>query len=1050
MTLLNIVFVVLSLISAACAVRNGIDKRRNIGFIAVSVMIAISDIMYIVLLGVRDAKAAARVLLPYYILHAWFLLAFLLMILLIDRFRRFAVLLVVPAGVCIYQTYLCVSQFLGARVFSFQKRIYFRRAFWVAIDTKNTGILFSYRSYQITLCISLIFIMLALVWGIVLSQKIFRTRYYALIGITVAYGVSTWLMIHFSLPVWIPGVVYNVISVLCLYFTGFFARNRLRAWSLDSFANDMSDGLVLYDKYDDLIHINDMVKETLDEGLVKGFKDKSMLEKWIADSADGENKAIITYTGANERKYYFKVSARCLGEKQTQIGTLYILHDTTDSIRRIKAMEKANEELERASRMKSDFLANMSHEIRTPMNAVIGMTELAMRETDSPQITDYLLQIQNSGRNLLNIINDILDYSKIESGKMEIIEDEYEPFTELSDIANVLVTRIGEKPLELFVVVDSDLPHKLCGDAMRIRQVLINLANNAIKFTPVGIVKIHVKCEMKADGMAQMMYHVIDTGIGIKEEEISKLFVRFQQLDSKRNRSVEGTGLGLAISQRLVGAMAGEIGVESEYGKGSDFWFTIPQKVVDATNDIAVENASEKHAFVLDENNGLSALFVEEVKRLGVDGSVITSLENYSPTGKREYLFFKEERYDDQIRGFLETHKNVEGISLAAVTSEFAPDRPNLHVMRRPETTMNMVQTLNNRYSESRIAGEEKAFHADFTAPDAKILVVDDNRINLTIAGGLMAPLKVQVDTAGGGQEAIDKVKANPYDIVFMDHMMPEIDGVDATKTIRAAGEISNQPVIIALSANVMEEAKRLFREAGMDDFVAKPVDVRELTNAIKRWLPADKIREKDSSAVEETHDDEVRVRCEGLEIENAVRALGSAALYDKIAEEYYRTGADKLNSILADFEQQNWADYTIKVHALKSSSRQIGAMELGSMAEALEKAGKAGDIDTIKADTGSALEAFRELLGKLEVFFPETEEDDADKPMIGEERLNGLLDELEAACDDLDLDAMEEVGSKLKQYAFGEDRREDIEALYKAISDIDMDECVEIVHRLR
>ena len=177
---------------------------------------------------------------------------------------------------------------------------------------------------------------------------------------------------------------------------------------------------------------------------------------------------------------------------------------------------------------------------------------------------------------------------------MEIIEDEYEPFTELSDIANVLVTRIGEKPLELFVVVDSDLPHKLCGDAMRIRQVLINLANNAIKFTPVGIVKIHVKCEMKADGMAQMMYHVIDTGIGIKEEDISKLFVSFQQLDSKRNRSVEGTGLGLAISQRLVGAMAGEIGVESEYGKGSDFWFTIPQKVVDATNDIAVENAWRK------------------------------------------------------------------------------------------------------------------------------------------------------------------------------------------------------------------------------------------------------------------------------------------------------------------------------------------------------------------------------------------------------------------------------------------------------------------------
>ena len=1048
MFLLRILFIVLALVSTACLVRGALNRRKNIGFLVTSAMIMLGDALFVCLLGVQSAKTASYILLPYYILHAWFLFAFLIMIILIDRFRHFWGWLAVSFGVCAYQTYLVISQFFGARVFSFQKRIYFRRAFWVAIDSKNTGLFFSYRSFRIALYVNILLILCVLVACIRRSHRIFRARYFGLITIAVAYSAAEWLMIHFSLPVWIPGVAYNLISILCLYFTGSFAQNRLREWSLDSFANDMSDGLILYDKHDDLIHINDMIKNTLQGSLLEDFKDRTKLEAWIAGGSDEGDRKIIIYAGA-EREYFFKVSVRDLGGTDAHIGTLFILHDTTDSIIRIKAMEKANEELERASRMKSDFLANMSHEIRTPMNAVLGMAELAMHEKELPQITDYLLQIQSSGRNLLNIINDILDYSKIESGKMEIIEDEYEPCTELADIANVLATRIGEKPLELFVLAESELPHKLLGDEMRIRQVLINLANNAIKFTQHGMVRVHVKCEPIAPDMVNMTYHVIDTGIGIKEEDLDKLFVSFQQVDSRRNRSVEGTGLGLAISEKLVAAMGGKIGVESEYGKGSDFWFTVPQKVVDATNAIVVENAAGKHAYVLNENEGMVQMFVDEMARLGVDGGVIRTPEEYVPSGKKDYLFFAEDRYDDQIRAFLDTHADVIGIILVEFASEFVPDRSNLHIMRRPESTMCMVHILNDQYSETRKVEEDKAFRADFTAPDAKILVVDDNRINLTIAGGLMAPLKVQLDTADGGQEAIDKVAANTYDIVFMDHMMPEIDGVDATRTIRSAGEGSHQPVIIALSANVMEEAKRLFQEAGMNDFVAKPIEVRDLITTIKKWLPPEKIIALDGTE-EENADETVRVQCEGLDIESAVRALGSAALYDKITEEYYRSGADRLQHITEAYEKEDWADYTIKVHALKSSSRQIGAMELGSMAEALEKAGMANDIDTIRANTGEAMETFRALLEELGKYYEQAEEDAGDKPPIDNGTLTGLLNELETACDDLDLDGMEGVGTRLKEYAYEEVVREQIAALHKAIADIDTEACTEIINNLR
>ncbi|MBE5924657.1 MAG: response regulator [Lachnospiraceae bacterium] len=1049
MYILKAVFIILFLISMGCVVKGIADKRRNIGYIILTLMIATGNLFSIGVLDLNQIRYSSNIFLPYYIMHAWSFFAFLLMVILIEQKKRHIVSVVMTTLICIYQTYLIASQYFGARILSFQKRIYFRKAFWVVVDSKNTGLFFSYRSYRIALYVNIFIILCVLLTSVIRSHKIFRTRYYTFIIMAIVYSVVEALKVQYTIPIWIPCMTYNIVSILCLYLTNDYARNILREWSLDRFANDMSDGLILYDKHDDLIHMNNMIKNTLSDRLVDRFKDKNKLDEWLDEWTDGNNDRIVKYHG-RDKDFYLTVNVRKFGEEDSPIGTLYILHDATDSVTQLKVMEEANDSLEKANRMKSDFLANMSHEIRTPMNAVIGLAEIAMREKNPDRMADYLLQIQSSGRSLLNIINDILDYSKIESGKMEIIEEDYEPLAEYSDIASVIFTRIGDKPIELFVAVETNLPHILRGDAMRIRQVLTNLAGNAVKFTKEGIVRIHIDCQTISEDTVNMTYHVVDTGIGIRKEDLDKLFLSFQQVDSKRNRSVEGTGLGLAISQRLVESMGGTIGVKSEYGRGSDFWFTIPQKVVDSTNDIVVDNASDKHAFVFDDDGLMLTEFCKETDRLGVTSTIVDKLSDYAPTGKKDFFFFKEERYTDDIKTFLEEHPDVNGIVLVGITSDFKPEVPNLHLMRRPESSMNMVGILNERYDEVRKVDTSKIFKPDFTAPDAKILIVDDNHINLTIAGDLIEPIKANIETADGGKEAIEKMMANKYDIVFMDHMMPEIDGVDVTKTIRAAGDEVHQPVIIALSANVMGDAKKLFAEAGMDDFVAKPINVRILIAKIKQWLPQDKIVEKDGNEEDEDDGSDSLIRCEGLDAEAAVHALGSESLYNKIVGEYYRSGEDKYNGIEAAFTNEDWETYTINVHALKSSSRQIGAMELGSLAEALEKAGKAGDTDTIKADTAAALAAYKELLGKLSEHFDIDDEDDADKQPIDKDTLLALLGELEDACDNLDMDSMEDVDARLKAYSYDEETKQDMDTLSKAIADIDTDECMGVIGRLR
>ncbi len=707
---------------------------------------------------------------------------------------------------------------------------------------------------------------------------------------------------------------------------------------------------------------------------------------------------------------------------------------------------RANKELEKSGNMKSDFLANMSHEIRTPMNAVIGMAEMALREELPPVAREYINQIKEAGKSLLTIINDILDFTKIESGRMDIIETKYEPMSIVYDVANIVMTRLKEKDVELILDVKPDLPCELYGDSIRIKQVLLNLLNNAAKFTQQGRITMKMNYVRISPDEIEIRISVEDTGIGIKKEDIGKLFQSFQQVDSKRNRNIEGTGLGLAISKRLLTLMDGDIWVESEYEKGSKFFCALPQKIMNREPSIVIQDPDSLLVMVLVSNPYIRESLCSDATALGVDYEVTDFKSLYTfPDEKKVFLFIEYPLFSDMVEEFVRQNPQITAVLLIEFYASVNYNIPNLLVVRKPLFALNIAMILNGE--ELHFDDDTDKNEFDFIAPEANVLIVDDNAVNLTVAEGIMEPLKMKIDTVTSGKAAVESISRFHYDIVFMDHMMPELDGVETTHIIRRFHPEYNDVPIIALTANAVEGTKEMFCREGMNDFVPKPIELRLLASKVKQWLPIEKVQKVHhtrNADREEKKSDHIVVG--DLDIKYAMEFLVSEELFWKVLKVYYHS-IDKKAKLIKELEEaENWTEYTIEVHALKNSSKQIGAMTLSERAAAMEKAGNARDALSIHRHTDKMLEQYVGYLSVLEPFCAESVESDAGKEEVPAEVLKNCFCEMRRAVDDLDMDGMEETILEMDGYRYEGWQKEMFARLKEAVEEIDVDSCEAIM----
>jgi len=710
---------------------------------------------------------------------------------------------------------------------------------------------------------------------------------------------------------------------------------------------------------------------------------------------------------------------------------------------------QANKELEKAANMKSDFLANMSHEIRTPMNAVIGMAEMALREELPPAARNYINQIRISGKALLTIINDILDFSKIESGKMDIIPVEYEPMSIINDVSNILITRLKDKNVELILDISPNIPHKLFGDNIRIKQILLNIANNAIKFTSQGKVVIHMSHSILSDKEINLCMSVEDTGIGIKEKDLGKLFQSFHQLDSKRNRNIEGTGLGLVISRQLLALMNGDIHVKSQYEKGSIFSFSLPQRVVDASACLQVNNPQTVTAVALIENPFIRKQLEKDCGYLGVEYREFVSWEALSAIAdtKNAFLFIEKSMLNKELEEYIQKEDAITTVLLINYNDTEEYDFSGMMCVRKPLYTLNETIIFNK---ESLYSSENNAGNTDFdfTAPDARVLIVDDNAVNLTVAEGLLEPLKMQIDTALSGREAIGKISVYPYDLVLMDHMMPELDGIETVHIIRRFHKEYDNIPIIALTANAMDGMKDMFLNEGMNDFIAKPIEFRTLISKVKKWLPAEKIQRADpleNSVEDRNPENEIVVG--DLDTKLAMGLFGSEKVFWNVLKEYYRVIDKKSELIKQLMEKEDWAGYTIEVHALKSASKQVGAVSLSEKAAELERAGNARDLEKIRSCTDEMLNQYRGYQTVLEPFFLKKTKQQNKKTELLQDKLYEIFAGMHEALDILDFDKMELLIDEMEQYHFEDWQEELLGQLKDAVDEMDMDACEEIIN---
>lgn len=652
---------------------------------------------------------------------------------------------------------------------------------------------------------------------------------------------------------------------------------------------------------------------------------------------------LITYFG---RKGIFSGSVLAIGL------IILLVCSVIDTVKNIFSIEREKRAAVLANEAKGQFLASMSHEIRTPINAIIGMDEMILRETTEENIRGYAMDIQSAGQSLLSLINDILDLSKIESGKMEIISIEYDFSSLIHDIVNMIRIKAENKDLHVNLFVESSIPSRLFGDDVRIRQILINLLNNAVKYTQEGSVTLSVTGTQEKDTV-MLHFSVRDTGIGIKAEDLPKLTEKFERIEEKRNREIEGTGLGLNITVQLLELMNSKLNVESVYGEGSCFSFDLLQKIVD-----------------------------------------------YEPIGDLE----------------------------------------------------------------ERIRNQESSYTYDvsFIAPEAEILVVDDSAVNRKVFVNLLKETKLRIDQADGGMACLEMTENKKYDMIFLDHMMPDLDGIETLHRMKASEHnLCADTPVVALTANAVIGAKEMYLAEGFDDFLTKPVASGKLEKIILKYLPGEKVQkcgncseESSKSASENESVKELLSQIPDIDLEYALLHNGKAEhVYEGIMDfiELSDAEAEELETFFERIDTpEGLEQYRIKVHAMKSSAAIIGAMQLSGLARALEMAAKDGRNADIRNVTPVFLREWRSCKETLSSALCNREKETEDKAEFQKELFLGQMDMLSDALAEMDIDTADQIVEMLKQYRYPDSILENMKQIYIAEKELDADKVAQLYTEIK
>lgn len=661
---------------------------------------------------------------------------------------------------------------------------------------------------------------------------------------------------------------------------------------------------------------------------------------------------IIELTKSSYRLSRGELGIQILYKSNNEIGFL------ADSIRKMavqlkeyiefireqtKSERSAKETAINASKAKSDFLANMSHEIRTPINAVLGMDEMILRESADENIRQYAVNIKQAGNSLLAIINDVLDFSKIESGKMELIPESYDFSSILIDLIIMISERAQAKNLDMNLKINPELPKILVGDSIRIKQCILNLLTNAVKYTPKGKIIFTVDFQFLQENKILLKVSVEDTGIGIKKEDMAKLFSPFERIEENRNRTIEGSGLGLNIVKQILSLMNSKLDVQSEYGKGSKFSFVIEQEV----------SGSEKVGDIM---------------------------ENY----KKAVSFME-------------------------------------------------------KYTETLIA------------PAARLLFVDDTEINLEVIKGLLKNTKIQIDTVMSGEEALEKVCENAYDIIFIDHRMPKMDGIETLEAMQKLpkNRCLSKPCI-ALTANAISGAREMYLKAGFTDYLTKPISPQSLENIIRKYLPQSLIDRNEAESGDQnlSHNKSISQsenelpKIEGIDNATCMEYCGTKELFQEMILRFYR-GINKESGELESFlKDEDIENFRIKVHSLKSSAKLVGALELSSQAAELESLSAQNNLPAIKEKFPSLLHLYRSYLEKLSDFVNNISKDslDTERPELSSQEFHKKVEELISIAEDFDSIRMDDWLKEVSAYKVSEADSELFEKIRNCIENIDFD----------